>query len=108
MESIPPEHRAAEVESFCPAAPGAPERELVAAILAMAVHDFLTGKKRAIRRAAKEWLFESDSRAPFTFLWACEALEFEPESMRAAVRANKVKCSVLEFLPPRRRRLSAP
>lgn len=65
-----------------------PEKRLLAAVLQRAVADYVTGDGD-LREGAKAWLLHDEpSDAPLTFLFICEALDLDIESLRKAIKAQ--------------------
>ena len=74
---------------------GGPERRLIWAILESAIvdatqssHQHRRKRNRLLELDAIKW-FRSPSQAPFSFLWICEMLGFDPVPVRRFVRSNK-------------------
>ncbi len=65
-----------------------PEKRLLAAVLQRAVTDFVTGEGD-VKDSAEGWIYrEEPEDAPLTFLFICEALDMDVESLRKAIRAQ--------------------
>ena len=63
-----------------------PEKRLLAAVLQRAITDFISGEGD-VRDGARAWLIEDEPEdAPLTFLFICEALDLDAESLREAIR----------------------
>jgi len=61
-----------------------PERNLVAAILQRAWAD-LDNADRFIQADSYKWITSPDQGKPWTFFWACEALDLDPIALRKFV-----------------------
>ena len=65
-----------------------PEKRLLAAVLQRAVTDYLTGEGET-KEGARMWIMEDQpDDAPLTFLFICEALDLDPESLRKAIEVQ--------------------
>jgi len=63
-----------------------PERRLLAAVLQRAITDFLTGDGD-LRESAELWLMDDEpTDAPLSFLFICEALDLDLDSLRNAIK----------------------
>lgn len=63
-----------------------PELRLLAAVLQRAIHDFLGGEGD-VREGARMWLMDDEpTDAPLSFLFICEALDLDPQSLRRAIQ----------------------
>lgn len=63
-----------------------PEKRLLAAVLQRAVTDYVTGEGET-REGARSWLMDDQPEdSPLTFLFICEALDLDPESLRNAIQ----------------------
>jgi hypothetical protein len=66
----------------------APERRLMAAVLQDAIKCMRTQglaadyRSKLLSRQARRWLLATDPKEPYSFLWICRALEFDPEVIR--------------------------
>ncbi len=69
-----------------------PEAELMRAVLADALGCFQKGvvhqgrRVQRLAREAEEWLFNDDSRWPFSFVSICAVLGLEPEYIRRGLK----------------------
>lgn len=70
--------------------PTTPERHLLVAVLRRALFDYVQGSNLE-REAARDWLFDEDDRAIFTYRWICTHLGMEPESILSRLRRRKTK-----------------
>lgn len=75
-----------------PAVPSQPERNLLAAVLALALQDaegppWTRGFKRR-RETAQAWIRSNDRSWAFAFVYICETLGFPPEAVRRATMAR--------------------
>lgn len=62
-----------------------PEKRLLAAVLQRAVTDYVTGDGD-LKESARLWLFMDEPEdAPLTFIFICEALDLDVESLRKAI-----------------------
>lgn len=61
------------------------EYRLLKAMIVRAILDLRETAEKLDRLDAKRWLF-SDSPRDFGFLWCCELLEFDSESIRARIK----------------------
>jgi hypothetical protein len=83
------------LDTFRRGEPLEPERALLAAILADAIHDYRKygqawdreGKERF--REAKEWIMNSANDWIFCFNYICELLGLDPEYVRSGLRDAK-------------------
>jgi len=67
-----------------------PEKRLLAAVLQRAVTDYIAGEGET-REGARIWLMDDQpDDAPLTFLFICEALDLDPNSLRKAIEAQAV------------------
>ena len=70
-----------------------PERALVAAVLRMGIWDFVNKKRKMNKQEvldyedAKRWIY-SESEAPYSFLWCCDVMEYNPEKIRLLIRTK--------------------
>lgn len=65
--------------------PFIPEKRLLAAVLQRAITDFLSGEGE-LREGARIWLMDDEpTDAPLTFMFICEALDLEINSLRKAI-----------------------
>jgi len=68
-----------------PAGNSVPEKRLLAAVLQRAITDFVSGEGE-VREGARIWLMDDEpSDAPLTFLFICEALDLDSDSLRKAI-----------------------
>lgn len=66
--------------------PFVPEKRLLAAVLQRAVTDYHSGDGD-VKESARQWLlFDEPEDAPLTFLFICEALDLDSESLRKAIQ----------------------
>ncbi len=49
--------------------------------------------KRGVAGGARAW-FLSDDREPFSFLWICEAIDWDPESIRKVIKKEETKARI--------------
>ncbi len=66
-----------------------PERLLLAAILDNAVQDlrgFGVHRNSQTASQAREWIFDSADKQPFSFRWICENLDLDIEFTRKFIR----------------------
>lgn len=62
-----------------------PEKKLLAAVLQRAVTDYVSGEGD-LKETARRWLFLNEpSDSPLKFLFICEALDLDVDSLRAAI-----------------------
>lgn len=62
-----------------------PELRLLAAVLQRAIHDFIGGEGD-VREGARLWLMDDEpTDAPLSFLFICEALDLDLNSLRKAI-----------------------
>lgn len=62
-----------------------PEKRLLAAVLQRAITDFI-GADGEVKDGARQWLLEDGpSDSPLSFLFICEALDLDHESLRKAI-----------------------
>ena len=67
-----------------------PEKRLLAAVLQRAVTDYITGEGET-KEGARMWLMDDQPEdAPLSFLFICEALDLDPESLRKAIESQAV------------------
>ena len=76
-----------------------PEKKLLVAVLQRAVTDFVTGDDE-MKSEAFNWIMDSkmeDEERPLTFIYICEALDFEPDNLRKAIKLHAQAQGVSEF-----------
>lgn len=70
-----------------------PEKRLLAAVLQRAITDFVSGDGE-LREGARLWLFDDEpTDAPLSFLFICEALDLDRDSLRKAILAQATAAS---------------
>ena len=63
-----------------------PEKRLLAAVLQRAITDYVTGEGD-LQESAYLWLYESEDMSDtFGFSFICEALDFQKEELRKAIK----------------------
>jgi hypothetical protein len=74
-----------------------PEQQLMFAVLSDAIDCFqnycncVDGTRQRLFFDAREWIFESNNTWPFSFQNICEALDLEPDYLRAGLLAKQEK-----------------
>jgi len=71
-----------------------PEKHLLVAVLRRALFDYVQGSN-VEREAAKDWLFDEEDRAIFTYRWICTHLGMEPESILQRLRSRNSRQRLL-------------
>lgn len=67
-----------------------PEKKLLVAVLQRAVTDFVTGDEE-MKSESYEWIMDEalfDEEIPLTFRFICEALDFDVDSLRTAIKLH--------------------
>lgn len=66
-----------------------PEKKLLAAVLQRAVTDYISGEGD-LKETAKKWIFLGEpSDSPLKFLFICEALDLDVDSLRKAIQIQE-------------------
>lgn len=66
-----------------------PEKKLLAAVLQRAVTDYISGEGD-LKDTARKWIFLGEpSDSPLKFLFICEALDLDVDSLRKAIKLQE-------------------